>query len=995
MDLNLFVNPPKTVRPMVRWWWPGLDVQAEELGRELAEMDHSGIGGVELQPFSIGLPTGLQKADPRWAGRVHRFMQPYHYEMMRTVIDAARSRGMFVDITQNSAWPTGGTHITLEDSLQTLLMTTETVHGPKTWQGRVPRVRPLRLYGFFRNVVGRVAKGMDMLEYIPDDKRLLAVVAGRATGKPGQFSSWKAKESSLLDLTSMVDLTGRVDAEGRLSWDVPAGTWQLFAVYEGTAGAMALQDARSEPGKRALVVNHFDVQAEQRHLDAFFGPAHAHFGGDFGHTFRAFFTDSFELISPMHWTQGFIDEFRRRRGYDITPYLPAMYVPLKDVGYYTYGNEIGLPNFDFAGGTTDAGARMRWDFQRTLAELFVEQFIRGMADWAHARGVQSRVQGYGMLADPLAMLGCSDIPETEQLYGGGALNFLKLAGAAGTLYERPIVTSESLVWQGRAYMTTPLKWRVGLDRLYESGINQAIYHGYPYNHPAFPYPGYHPFASPHTAYMNFSSEMSSRDPLLAGAAPALNAYAARAQYLLQRSRTSTRVGIFYQLFDYPNGNYVEEELVAGVLDEQDAQLPKAGGISGRVMQMIMPSDGDVTGDRKWIKDSAALAAHLVSRGHYPLYFNEDRLLGARIEGRASDASGIAVMGEARFEALILFRETSLTVEAATKLAELAAAGIPVLFVDVRPDRNPGWHDHTARDQAVREAVAGIGGPLCHSSDDVAAALAAAGVQGEVRYTEPQPYVGFIHKIDREDGTEYFILRNRRRDERELAVTLPGVGTPVLLDLWTGGMATLPHEVTADGVRLTLRLAGYESVVVMQASAAADPATAAGLPQAQQAVLQVDLEPVVTIQGFAFTADQRLANGTQRRIELELTELRDWRDVPELASLGDPGTYRAAFTMGPVTAGRRYFLQLDRVCDRADIMLNGRPLAPLLVLPWRLEITGLLREGENILSITVTPTLRNQLVGYAETGSKDHRQYKGGVRMPSGLIGAVQVCALRG
>ena len=47
------------------------------------------------------------------------------------------------------------------------------------------------------------------------------------------------------------------------------------------------------------------------------------------------------------------------------------------------------------------------------------------------------VQGYGMLVDPLCMLGYSDIPETEQLYGGGALNFLKLAGAAGTLYERP------------------------------------------------------------------------------------------------------------------------------------------------------------------------------------------------------------------------------------------------------------------------------------------------------------------------------------------------------------------------------------------------------------------------------------------------------------------------------------------------------------------------------------------------------------------------------
>ena len=55
----------------------------------------------------------------------------------------------------------------------------------------------------------------------------------------------------------------------------------------------------------------------------------------------------------MHWKRGFLDEFKRRRGYDIAPYLPAMYVPLKDVGYWSYGNEVGLPNFDFAG---DAGA---------------------------------------------------------------------------------------------------------------------------------------------------------------------------------------------------------------------------------------------------------------------------------------------------------------------------------------------------------------------------------------------------------------------------------------------------------------------------------------------------------------------------------------------------------------------------------------------------------------------------------------------------------------
>lgn len=981
MDIGFLLNPPKTARPMVRWWWPGLDVREDELVRELDEMDRLGIGGAELQPFGIGLPADLAKIDPGMAARVHRFMQPFHYHVMQRVVEEAGRRGMFIDITQNSAWPTGGTHITIEDSHKTLLFGVTTVRGPQPWKGRTPALQPLRMYTFFGKVMPMLVKGMKLIEYIPEDKKLIRVVAGRCTSRPGQFSSWKVKASTQLELDSMVDLTDRVDASGALQWDVPEGTWQIFAVYEGSAGARALMDARGEPGKRALMVDHFDHEAEVRHLEAFLGQAREHFGHEFGKTFRAFFTDSFELISPMHWKRGFLDEFKRRRGYDITPYLPAMYVPLKDVGYWSYGNEIGLPNFDFAG---DAGQRMRWDWQRTLSELFVDEFIRPMAEWAHANGLQSRVQGYGMLADPLAMLGCSDIPETEQLYGGGALNFLKLAGAAGTLYERPVVTSETLVWQGRACMTTPLKWRVGIDRLYEAGINQVVYHGFPYHHPGFAHPGYHPFSSPHLKMMTFSSDMSESDPLLAGVAPAINAYAARAQHLLQRSRTSARVGIFYQLYDYPNGNYIREELVQGVLDAQDAPLPKENFITG----MIMPSKTEVTGDRKWIQDSAALASTLVAHGHYPLYFNEDRLIQARIAGRA------AVMGEAAFEALIVFRERSLTVETAEKLRELAAAGIPVVFVGERPDRNPGYHDHENRDRMVREAVAAIPGSACRDAEAVLAALRDSGVAPELRYAAAQPHVGFIHKIDREDGSEYFFIRNRTRDERAVPISLAADGrAPALLDLWTGKAWAVSFErlvdAVDDAVRLTVRLAGYESVMIMLA----EPSAVQGLALAPQPVMAEDLTPLTELSGFGFAADQRLVNGASHRIELKLSSLKDWRETPELTALGGPGEYRAGFTLAEVDPGKRYFLQFERVCDRADVVINGQALDPLFVPPWRCEITGLVRAGQNTVQIVVTPTLRNQLVGYANAGSRDHGQYKKGTLMPSGLIGGVTMATL--
>ena len=42
MDEHRFHNPPKTARPMVRWWWPGLNVAEDELIRELDELDRLG-----------------------------------------------------------------------------------------------------------------------------------------------------------------------------------------------------------------------------------------------------------------------------------------------------------------------------------------------------------------------------------------------------------------------------------------------------------------------------------------------------------------------------------------------------------------------------------------------------------------------------------------------------------------------------------------------------------------------------------------------------------------------------------------------------------------------------------------------------------------------------------------------------------------------------------------------------------------------------------------
>ena len=67
-----FKNPPTHAQPMVRWWWTGLDVEKEELIKEVQELDEAGFLGAEIQVFMIGSPLDLEKRDKERAARSHR-----------------------------------------------------------------------------------------------------------------------------------------------------------------------------------------------------------------------------------------------------------------------------------------------------------------------------------------------------------------------------------------------------------------------------------------------------------------------------------------------------------------------------------------------------------------------------------------------------------------------------------------------------------------------------------------------------------------------------------------------------------------------------------------------------------------------------------------------------------------------------------------------------------------------------------------------------------
>ena len=131
VDRSLFAAPPENVRPAIRWWWPGGDVNDGELKRELGLMHAAGFGSAEIQSFAVGLP-------PQASSAVYTYGTPQWLDHVAAALDHAQSLGMTLDLTLGSSWPPASTELKETQSLKQLTVTAQFVRGPQAFNGAVP-----------------------------------------------------------------------------------------------------------------------------------------------------------------------------------------------------------------------------------------------------------------------------------------------------------------------------------------------------------------------------------------------------------------------------------------------------------------------------------------------------------------------------------------------------------------------------------------------------------------------------------------------------------------------------------------------------------------------------------------------------------------------------------------------------------------------------------------------------------------------------------------
>ena len=232
--------------------------------------------------------------------------------------------------------------------------------------------------------------------------------------------------------------------------EVPAGAGTRV-VLTATAGLTGQNVKRAAAGAEGPVHDHYSADAVRSHLAALGDRLVAAVGA---HRLGSVFCDSLEVYHA-DWTATLPAEFARRRGYPLEPGLWQLVTDGPDA------------------------AGFRADYHRTLSELYEDNFLVPLADWAHGHGVPLRVQSYGEPPATLASYAHVDGIEGEQ-WGWTRMPPTRWASSAAHHLGVPVVSSETWTWvHAPSFRATPLDLKGEAHEHFLLGVNQLIGHGWP------------------------------------------------------------------------------------------------------------------------------------------------------------------------------------------------------------------------------------------------------------------------------------------------------------------------------------------------------------------------------------------------------------------------------------------------------------------------------------------------------------------------------------
>ena len=444
-----FRNPPKTARPRAYWAWINGNVNLPQLTRELEEYKDKGLAGVDI--FDIGA-VDPNKVVPEG----NKFLGKESVDAIVYAVNEAKRLGLELGLVASSSWNAGGDWVTPEYAAMLLYKSEVVVEGPFEFCGILP----------FPEVSEQTPKKADGLPVF--FKNVATVAFPDALGNP------------VPDKSSVVDLTEQMDSNGKLTWKVPPGKWKIMRLVCSNSGQKLVLPSPKSIGYN---IDHFNPKATEMHFQYIIDRLQKELG-DFGNTALKFmYLCSYELQGSV-WTPEMLNEFQKRRGYNMTPFLPVL-----------YGNIIQ---------NKEISDRFMFDFNMTLSDLIIEGHYMKARSLLNKYGLKlcSEAGGPGQPLhncpfEALRALGALDIPRGEfwnkhhyfDEKGEDILWLVKEISCASHIYGKTIVDGEAFTswqhWQEGPFDLKPLA-----DKAMCEGLNLFTFHTGTHNPPEGGKPGW-------------------------------------------------------------------------------------------------------------------------------------------------------------------------------------------------------------------------------------------------------------------------------------------------------------------------------------------------------------------------------------------------------------------------------------------------------------------------------------------------------------------------
>ena len=263
---------------------------------------------------------------------------------------------------------------------------------------------------------------------------------------------------SVIGSSDVIDLSSKMSADGTLNWDAPKGNWTVMRFGYALTGA---KNRPAVPAGLGYEVDKLSKKYAEAYMQEYTNPIKGALGNLYGKSLQYMVMDSWEA-GIQNWTDEMPAEFKKRRGYDLTPYLPVL------AGRVYKSSEIS--------------DRFLWDFRRTLVDMFAENHYGTVTDFLNKQGIKTYSEAGGVslesMEDALLNKKYVDIPMGEfwvRDLHPSSMYYEDVRGAASAshVYGKNLVAAEAFT--GGNY-ESPFTLKKLADYWFTQGINRLVFH---------------------------------------------------------------------------------------------------------------------------------------------------------------------------------------------------------------------------------------------------------------------------------------------------------------------------------------------------------------------------------------------------------------------------------------------------------------------------------------------------------------------------------------